>query len=75
MTSQVQISGGDFQDAEGNALVGGTLILQLSTPAAVVNTNQIASSVPIVITLGSGGNAPNTEIWGNDVLTPSGGSN
>jgi hypothetical protein len=50
--AQVQISGGGFTDAEGNALVGGQLILQLNAPAVVIGTSQIANALPIVITLG-----------------------
>jgi hypothetical protein len=68
----IAISGGNFQDAEGNALAGGSLILQLNNDAVVLGTGQVVSKLPLVITLDENGNAPSTDIWFNDQLSPSG---
>ena len=43
--AKVAISGGNFQDAEGNALAGGLLVLTLDSAAVVLGTG----SVPRVI--------------------------
>src|ERR1700728_2464323 len=72
MATKVVISGGEFQDASGNALVGATLVLQLSQDAVISGTCQVVSNEPISITLGTGGAAPNTSLWGNDVLSTAG---
>ena len=68
----IAINGGNFQDAEGNALAGGSLILQLNNDAVVLGTGQVVSQSPILITLDDDGNAPSTDIWFNDQLSPSG---
>jgi hypothetical protein len=70
--AKIDIYGGNFMDSAGNVLAGGKLILRLNNAAVVMNTAQIASSNPILITLDNTGNAPNTPLWFNDQLSPSG---
>lgn len=78
MSSQTQLVGGSFQDAEGNLLVNGYLTLTLNQDS-VVNTSQICAGINIRIQLDSVGNvasssstppAPNQFVWSNSVLTP-----
>jgi hypothetical protein len=70
--AKIDIYGGNFMDSAGNVLAGGKLILRLNNAAVVMNTAQIASAQPILITLDNTGNAPNTPLWFNDQLSPSG---
>jgi uncharacterized protein YcfL len=79
MSTKVQLTGGAFQDSEGNLLANGTLKMKLNQDG-VVNTNvQVCSGVEIIIQLDSNGNvasssstptAPNQYVWGNDQLSP-----
>jgi hypothetical protein len=71
----ITLSGGAFQDAGGNKLVGGRLVLQLSTDAQETTTNpdgQVVSQLPITIALDANGNAPATQVYSNAELTPAG---
>ena len=70
--AKIAVSGGSFQDAEGNPLAGGLLVLTLDSAAVVLGTGQVVNNLPLFITLDSTGNAPSTPIWFNDQLTPSG---
>lgn len=72
MPSKISISGGQFQDAAGNPVASGHLVLTLSQNANVSGTAQVVRANPITIDLDSSGNAASTAIWGNDNLTPSG---
>jgi hypothetical protein len=66
------ITGGGFQDAEGNAIVGGILTLQLSQDAVVVNTGVVVRANRINLVTDASGNIPSTPIWFNDELSPTG---
>jgi hypothetical protein len=68
----INVFGGGFQDGAGNPLAFGILYLELNQDACVIGTAQVVSQLPIAITLDDTGNAPNTPIWFNDQLTPSG---
>lgn len=76
MSTQITLSNGGFQDAEGNALALGTVILQLTNDALTNDASPnklIAGNIPIVINLDSNGNVTGTpKIWSNSELTPSG---
>jgi hypothetical protein len=74
MSNQITITNGAFQDAQGNKLALGKIVLQLSNDAVATAVNQqVTANVPIVITLDSGGNIPaSTKIWSNAELTPVG---
>ena len=70
MSSPCTITGGSFQDSEGNVLALGYLTFRLSQDASV-NTSNICSGVEIRIALDSSGNVVGgSSIWGNDVLFP-----
>lgn len=70
MSSPCQLSGGAFQDSEGNVLANGYLKFRLSQDASV-NSSNICAGVEITIQLdGSGNVVSGAEIWGNDVLSP-----
>jgi hypothetical protein len=72
MATKGTISGGVFQDAEGNPLAGGLLVLTLDSAAVVIGTGQVVNNLPLSITLDVNGNAPTTLVWFNDVLSPAG---
>jgi hypothetical protein len=70
MSSPCTITGGAFQDSEGNVLALGYLTFRLSQDASV-NDSNICSGVEIRIALDSSGNVVGgSSIWGNDVLSP-----
>jgi len=75
--SKVQIIGGPFQDALGNALSDGYLIMQLQHDAVALNTGQIVGGKSVVIPLDINGYIQGTVtgapvyIWPNNVLLPS----
>lgn len=74
-SSPVQLSGGAFQDAEGNVLADGYLTFELSQDAQANSVDQICSGSIIKILLDDDGNiqsSPAQYMWPNDVLTPSG---
>ncbi len=65
------ITGGGWQDASGNKIVGGSLVLRLSQDANITGVGQLAPKV-VTATTDSNGNIPATSIWFNDQLSPSG---
>lgn len=73
--AKVELTGGAFQDSEGNVLANGYLTMRLSQDS-VVNTSQICSGVEIKIDLDANGNVavypahPVQSVWGNDQLSP-----
>jgi hypothetical protein len=70
MSSPCTLTGGAFQDSEGNVLALGYLTFRLSQDASV-NSSNICSGVEIRIALDVNGNVVGgSEIWGNDVLSP-----
>jgi hypothetical protein len=74
--SKVQLSGGAFQDALGNVVANGYIIMQLSQDAQVTGASpeiQITAGRTLKINLDSSGNinaSPAQSVWPNDVLTP-----
>jgi len=73
MPSPVQLTGGSFQDTEGNVLANGYLKFKLSQDCSVGGTN-ICSGVEVTVQLDGSGNArmsPPQYLWANDVLSPS----
>lgn len=75
MATKVELTGGGFQDSEGNLLANGYLIMKLSQDSKV-NTSQICSGVEIKIDLNASGDVavypshPVQSVWGNDQLLP-----
>lgn len=75
MATKVQLTGGAFQDPEGNPLANGYLIMELSQDSIANSTDQICAGFKIKITLDSSGNvvtSPAQYVWPNDVLSPAG---
>lgn len=75
MSSKTILSGGNFQDPEGNELANGYMIMVLSQDAQANQNTQIAGGRNIRIQLDGAGNvitSPAQAVWGNDVLTPVG---
>lgn len=77
---QVQLIGGPFQDAAGNALSNGYLVMQLQHDAVALNSGQIAGNVSIRISLDINGRIQGTTsgapiyVWPNSALLPAGGN-
>lgn len=72
-SSKVQLTGGVFQDAEGNVLANGYLLMRLSRDGVVSGVGQVGAGVDIKITLNSSGSVDTTNaqsVWGNDQLLP-----
>lgn len=73
MSSTVELSGGNFQDAQGNPLVNGYLLLRLSQDAVANSSDEIVAGYVVKITLDGSGNIVSGQyVWPNDVLSPSG---
>lgn len=75
MSNKVQLAGGNWQDAEGNELANGYLVMTLSQDAQANQNTQISGGRKIHIFLDGAGNvitAPGQFVWGNDVLSPVG---
>jgi hypothetical protein len=70
MASKVQLTGGNFQDVEGNPLNSGYIKMKLSSDEEV-NDSLICSGIEIKITLDATGNVvAGQSVWGNDVMLP-----
>jgi hypothetical protein len=72
MSAMVQLTGGHFQDSEGNVLADGYLKFVLNQDSSV-NNSQICSGVEITIYLDAFGDvisSPGQFVWGNDQLSP-----
>jgi hypothetical protein len=70
----VQLTGGNFQDAEGNVLDNGYLTMALSHDEQDPSTGtQIAAGLPVRILLDNLGNVAGIQkVWATDVLLPAG---
>lgn len=69
--ASVQISGGGFQDSEGNALVDGVVFFRLSADSTDIETGtqQICAGQTVSYTLDTSGNVPSgSTLWPNDLL-------
>ncbi len=73
-TPNLTLSGGAFEDLEGNPLANGYLILELSHDENyAAGPYQIAAGLKIKVQLDSSGNInPTVNVWSSDVLTPPG---
>ena len=77
---RVQLTGGPFQDALGNALSNGYLIFQLQHDAVAPNVAQIVGNISVRVPLDINGFIQGTVtgapvfIWPNDILSPAGGN-
>lgn len=72
MSNPVQLTGGNFQDAEGNVLENGYLVMTLSQDASA-GTDNVCAGVSVTIRLGANGSvvtSPPQYVWGNDALLP-----
>jgi len=70
MASKIELTGGNFQDLEGNELSLGYFMMRLSSDE-MVNDSQVCSGIAIKITLDDTGNCVAGQyVWGNDVMTP-----
>lgn len=75
MSTKVQLSGGAFQDAAGNVLADGYLLMQLSQDGSVNGADQVAAGIVLKIYLDANGNVssnPAQYVWPNDAISPSG---
>lgn len=73
MASQIVLSGGGWQDAHGNPVALGTLVLTLSQDAVVTANNDQVAPILVQFPLDSSGNlvsSPTPSVWGNDQLAP-----
>lgn len=74
--TKVQLIGGHFQDAEGNVLALGALVLELSQDEQITSlTGQITAGIKIRLALDSAGSvstSPAQSVWPTDVMNPSG---
>lgn len=65
------IIGGSFQDAQGNPVAFGTLLLQLPQDAVTSQPSLICSAIQLQIPLDANGNvAGSISVWPTDQLTP-----
>lgn len=73
MSTTVQITGGSFQDSQGNLLVNGYLTFVLSQDAQANSTTNICAGREIKVLLNTSGSvatSPSQSVWPNDALTP-----
>ena len=69
--TKTELTGGNFQDSEGNPLDGGYLTLRLSQDCTVPGVGNVCSGIEILITLDSNGNAVAGQyVWSNLVMSP-----
>lgn len=71
--TKTQLVGGGFQDAEGDVLSNGKLIMRLSSDESVPGIGQICSGIDIIINLDSEGNVsviPPQSVWANNNMLP-----
>lgn len=71
--TKVQLTGGAFQDSEGNKLALGYLKMKLAMDGSISGVGNIASGIEIRIQLDSNGDvvvSPAQSVWGNDQMLP-----
>ena len=75
MSTVNSLTGGSFQDSDGNLLVKGYLLFELNQDGVVNTSTLICAGRTIRVPLDSSGNvvtSPVNNLWPNDVMTPSG---
>lgn len=68
-----QITGGSFEDSEGNPLASGYLIFELVSDGIVNTSTKVCKGTSIKVPLDSSGNVVTSTVyslWPNDVMTP-----
>lgn len=71
MADKVVLTGGGFQDAEGNVLANGYLTMKLNQDEQSPSEGQIGAGITLTIPLDENGDiADSPEVWPNDVLIP-----
>jgi hypothetical protein len=73
MATKVQLTGGAFQDPEGNLLANGFLLMELNQDAQVNTSTEVCAGFVLKILLDANGNvaaSPAQYVWPNDVLSP-----
>ncbi len=71
MATQTELTGGGFQDSEGNPLEFGYLKMHLSQDCLVSGVGNICSGIDITINLDIDGNAiAGQSVWSNLVMSP-----
>lgn len=71
--TKVQLTGGSFQDSEGNLLVNGYLKMKLNQDEIVTGVGQVCSGIEITIQLNASGSVDTVtpqSVWGNDQMLP-----
>jgi hypothetical protein len=71
--TKVQLTGGAFQDSEGNKLALGYLLMKLAQDGNISGVGNIASGIEIRIQLDSNGSvvaSPAQSVWGVDQMLP-----
>jgi len=71
--TKVQLTGGQFQDSEGNKLALGYLKMKLAMDANISGVGNIASGIEITIQLDANGSvvtSPAQSVWGVDQMLP-----
>ena len=74
LPAKTQLTGGVFQDAEGNVLNLGYLKFKLNQDATIAGVGQLCAGVEVTIKLNSSGSVDTSTaqyIWGNNQMTPS----
>jgi hypothetical protein len=73
MPTKVQLTGGSFQDSEGNLLALGYLKMKLNQDESITGVGQVCSGIEITINLDASGvvvASPAQSVWGNDQMSP-----
>lgn len=72
MPTKTQLTGGSFQDTEGNPLAGGYLTMELSQDTQISTNVEICAGFVVLVGLDDNGDVRSDEglIWANDVMTP-----
>jgi hypothetical protein len=69
--TMTELTGGHFQDAEGNVLANGYLKMILSTDGGISGVGMVCAGITITINLDANGSViAGQYVWGNDVITP-----
>lgn len=73
MAAKTQLTGGVFQDAEGNLLANGYLLMKLSQDTTISGVGSVCSGIEVKIILNASGSVDTIVpqyIWANDQMLP-----